>query len=190
MAQTRFTGPVKSDNGFEGDITGDVTGAVNPTEVMTAGAGVTGGTGTVYETSVVQSGGLITTQIYIDLTGLDSSGTAGDIIGTSTDPAYIGQVTAAVNGTVLAVKMECLEAPATGEPNIDLYSATEATGAFDGAVASLTETQILDSGDLSAGTTVYGNTIVADQYLYLVAQDTDDATYTAGKLLITIVGQA
>ena len=25
MAQTRFSGPVKSDNGFEGDITGDVT---------------------------------------------------------------------------------------------------------------------------------------------------------------------
>ena len=186
MARTTFSGPVAATAGFEGDI----TGAINPTEVMAAGAGVTGGTGTVYETSVVRTGGLITTQIYIDLTGLDSSGTAGDIIGTSTDPAYIGQVTAAVNGTVLAVKMECLEAPATGEPNIDLYSATEATGAFDGAVASLTETQILDSGDLSAGTTVYGNTIAADQYLYLVAQDTDDATYTAGKLLITIVGQA
>jgi hypothetical protein len=25
MAQTRFSGPVKSDNGFEGDIIGDVT---------------------------------------------------------------------------------------------------------------------------------------------------------------------
>jgi len=182
MARTTFSGPVASTAGFEG--------AINPTEVVAAGAGVTGGTGTIYETSVVRTGGLITTQIYIDLTGLDSSGTAGDIIGTGTDPAYIGQVTAAVNGTVLAVKMECLEAPATGEPNIDLYSATEATGAFDGAVASLTETQIIDSGDLSAGTTVYGDTIAADQYLYLVAQDTDDATYTAGKLLITIVGQA
>jgi len=194
MASTTFSGPVTSTAGFvgavTGNVTGNVTGAINPTEVMAAGAGVTGGTGTIYETSVVQSGGLITTQIYIDLTGLDSSGTAGDIIGTSTDPAYIGQVTAAVNGTVLAVKMECLEAPGTGEPNIDLYSADEATGAFDGAITSLTETQILDSGDLSAGTAVYGDTIAADQYLYLVAQDTDDATYTAGKLLITIIGQA
>lgn len=25
MAQTRFSGPVKSDNGFEGNITGDIT---------------------------------------------------------------------------------------------------------------------------------------------------------------------
>jgi cytoskeletal protein CcmA (bactofilin family) len=33
MAQTRFSGPVKSDNGFEGDITGDViaTSLVLPT---------------------------------------------------------------------------------------------------------------------------------------------------------------
>jgi hypothetical protein len=28
MAQTRFTGPVKSDNGFLGDITGNITGNV------------------------------------------------------------------------------------------------------------------------------------------------------------------
>lgn len=31
MAQTRFTGPVKSDNGFEGAITGNVTGNVTAT---------------------------------------------------------------------------------------------------------------------------------------------------------------
>ena len=29
MARTTFSGPVKSDNGFEGDITGGVTGAVD-----------------------------------------------------------------------------------------------------------------------------------------------------------------
>ena len=28
MARTTFSGPVKSDNGFEGDITGNVTGGV------------------------------------------------------------------------------------------------------------------------------------------------------------------
>lgn len=28
MARTTFSGPVKSDNGFEGDMTGNVTGAV------------------------------------------------------------------------------------------------------------------------------------------------------------------
>ena len=38
MAQTRFTGPVKSDNGFLGDVTGNVTVAdfVGLTAVATA----------------------------------------------------------------------------------------------------------------------------------------------------------
>ena len=31
MAQTRFTGPVVSDNGFVGDVTGDVTGTITST---------------------------------------------------------------------------------------------------------------------------------------------------------------
>jgi len=44
--------------------------------------------------------------------------------------------------------------------------------------------------DLSEGSVVYGQTVAADQYLYLVAQDTDDGTYSTGKLMITIVGQA
>ena len=29
MAQTRFTGPVVSDNGFIGDVTGDITGDIS-----------------------------------------------------------------------------------------------------------------------------------------------------------------
>jgi hypothetical protein len=34
MARTTFSGPVKSDNGFEGNITGDVTGEVNATVLV------------------------------------------------------------------------------------------------------------------------------------------------------------
>jgi hypothetical protein len=51
MARTRFSGPVKSDNGFEGDITGDVVGSVTlPVEtVAAAGSGATTATAaTVY----------------------------------------------------------------------------------------------------------------------------------------------
>lgn len=52
MAQTRFTGPVKSDNGFVGDITGNVTGnvtggvtgAVNMPAATVAAAGTNLGT--------------------------------------------------------------------------------------------------------------------------------------------------
>jgi hypothetical protein len=41
---------------------------------------------------------------------------------------------------------------------------------------------------LAAGSVVYGGTIAADQYLYLVGQGTSDAAYTAGRLIIEIFG--
>jgi hypothetical protein len=37
MARTTFSGPVKSDNGFEGDITGTLTGAVVATTLSASG---------------------------------------------------------------------------------------------------------------------------------------------------------
>ena len=56
-----------------------------------------------------------------DLTGLASSG-SGDIIGkAATANSHIGQITAAVNGTVLGGKLTCLEAPAGGDPDINLW---------------------------------------------------------------------
>lgn len=42
MAQTRFSGPVKSDNGFEGDITGDLTGDVTAATTSTGTLTITG----------------------------------------------------------------------------------------------------------------------------------------------------
>jgi hypothetical protein len=37
MARTTFSGPVKSNNGFEGNITGTVTGAVAATTLSASG---------------------------------------------------------------------------------------------------------------------------------------------------------
>ena len=73
----------------------------NAATTMTAGAGITGGSGTVYKSEVVKLGDIIHTNIIIDLTGLNSSA-AGDIIGKQgTANCHLGQVTAAVNGTIL-----------------------------------------------------------------------------------------
>lgn len=37
MARSSFSGPVRSDNGFEGDVTGSVTGSVTATDLTTTG---------------------------------------------------------------------------------------------------------------------------------------------------------
>jgi hypothetical protein len=38
MSRTTFSGPVKSDNGFEGNVTGNITGNVAATTVTATGA--------------------------------------------------------------------------------------------------------------------------------------------------------
>lgn len=38
MSRTTFSGPVKSDNGFEGNVTGGVTGPVAATTLSASGA--------------------------------------------------------------------------------------------------------------------------------------------------------
>jgi hypothetical protein len=198
MANTTFSGPVRSQNGFQTISTNATTGAVTVLSKSAAaianpaatGAGIEG-TAAVYETSVKTENGIVTTSIMIDLTGLQSGGTAGDIIGKNgSGVAYIARITAADNGTVFGVKMTCYEAPAGGDTDIDLYSATEGTGVEDVAISTLTETQIINSGTLSLGTTAFGTDIAADQYLYLVGQGTANAAYTAGRLLIEIYGYA
>ena len=196
MANTTFSGPVRSQNGFQTISVNSTTG----TETVTGsfgfamgtpaatGAGIEG-TAAVYETSVARNNGIVTTSIMIDLTGLNSGGTAGDIIGKNgSGVAYIGRVTAANSGTVFGVRMTCYETPAGGDTDIDLYSATEGTGVEDTAITALAETQIINSGTLAVGSAVYGGDIVANQYLYLVGQGTSNATYTAGRLLIEIFG--
>ena len=157
---------------------------------LTAGTGITAGTGTVYKADVQKLGNIFHTRILIDLTGLASSG-SGDIIGkAATANSHIGQITAAINGTVLSGKLTCMEAPAGGDPDINLWYADEATGTEDAAITGLTnQVQMCDSGDLALGSVISIPTPpAADKYMYMVTGAATDANYTAGKILIEFFG--
>jgi hypothetical protein len=155
-----------------------------------AGVGITG-TAASWVTSVEKVGTLIKTTMVIDLTGLNSGGTADDIIGADgAGVAHLGQITTGVNGTIIAGRLTCLETPATGDDDIDVYSADEATGVEDTAIADLTETQLCNSGDLTAGSVVAVTAPAANQYLYLVGGTGGSATYTAGILLLEFWGKS
>ena len=157
---------------------------------LTAGTGITAGTGTVYKADVQKLGNIFHTRILIDLTGLASSG-SGDIIGkAATANSHIGQITAAINGTVLSGKITCMEAPAGGDPDINLWYADEATGTEDAAITGLTnQVQMCDSGDLALGSVISIPTPpAADKYMYMVTGAATDANYTAGKILIEFFG--
>ena len=205
MANTTFSGPVRSEGGFTSISKNSTTGAIttlssiNSTGVASfdantlsveAGTGITTGSGTIYRTAVQRVGGIITTKILIDLTGLRSTG-SGDIIGVNGTAlvCHIGQITAAQNGTILTGSMECFEAPAGGDPDINIHSATEGTGVEDGAIGDLTETLLDNAGDATLGSKVYFTAVpAADQFLYLTTGAATDADYSAGKLFIELMG--
>jgi hypothetical protein len=201
MANTTFSGPVRSENGFQQISKNATTGTVTVTSgdkfaVEATGSAGIEGTAAVYVTQVNRlksdvdtNVNIVKSTIMIDLTDLRDGGTAGDIIGKDGDGvAFIAQVTTANQGVVFGVTMTCVETPAGGGTDIDLYSATEGTGVNDTAIGDLTETQIINAGAASAGTVVAGGDIAADQYLYLVGQGTGHAAYTAGRFLIEITG--
>lgn len=140
-----------------------------------------------HKVAIVRNGDLIKTDVYLDLTGLNSKNTDNDIIGDDgTGAAWFMQITAARNGTIYRAIMHCIELPEGGDPGIALWEATEATGVEDTLITLLTETELLtsqgDGTDWAAGDDIDLATLPsADKYLYLVGDGAGtDATYTAG----------
>ena len=157
---------------------------VTPSSVITASAASV-------QTSVIRTGDIIKTTMVIDLTGLKSKATAGDIIG-DTGVSYIGQVTTAINGVIFAGQVGCSIIPTTGDDDIDLYSATEATGAYDGAIGDLVEVALVTAAAAHAIGTVKPFTALpaANKYLYLTTGGTTGGTYDAGTIIIEMWGTA
>lgn len=158
--------------------------------VMTKGAGITGA-GVVYKTHVHALGNLIYTKIFVDLTDLTSGGTALDIVGGAGGAAssHFGQVTTALNGTIVAAYIDWIETPAGGGDDIDIYAATESTGAEDAGITSLDETLLLNSGAATAGQRkIFTALPAANKYLYLAEVAGTNAAYTAGIFELTLIG--
>lgn len=160
------------------------------TLVMTKGAGVSAME--TYASGVFLNGTLKVTRIMVDLTGLVGSATDLDIIGNTggASSAHVGQVTVALNGTMVGGRVTCLEVPAGGSTDIDFYSANESTGAQDGAVTSLTETVLVTSGGAWTSGASKGMTTVppANDYLYICNGAASGGTFSAGKFLIELFG--
>ncbi len=157
----------------------------------TAGVGITG-TADSFVVSVQKFGTIIKTTILIEVDGLNSGGTANDVVGADgAGVAHLGQITAAVNGTIFAGKITCLETPTGGDPDIDLWYTDDASGVEDTDVAAMAnQIQCINHGDWTgAEVDVLTAFPPANKYMYLTTGDATDATYTAGILLIELYGK-
>ena len=212
MANTTFQGTVRAESGLKVSTKSSTTGAYTDyftvgssgaltakgatglatTALMTVGTGISAVTAAIVKHSVVLIGNIYETTIALDLTGLKSTDDT-DIIGKAdTANSHYGQITAAVNGTILSGYMQCLETPGTGEPDIDLYSANEATGTEEALVTGLTETALLATAvDWTGILAPKGITTVppANDYLYLAGSGGGtDGVYDAGKFILKFYG--
>jgi hypothetical protein len=194
-------GNIQSGNFVEIDQHGEVTiynggikmdgGDISRADIAVPGTGISAGVGTLLKSGVIKIGDIIKTSFLLDITGLGSSTTDLDIIGTGTGAAYLAQITAAINGTILSGRMICLEVPAGGADDVDLYSAEEASGVFDGGIAALVETALVTAAGAWTLGLIKGVSAVpaANEYLYLCGGEAGTAAaYTAGKFLIELDG--
>lgn len=173
-------------------VTGDIT---TSSAVMTPSAGITSDAED-YASSITKNGNLITTRIYVDLTGLVGSTTDLDIIGKSAVASDFGQITTARNGLIRAGRITCLEIPTGGADDVDFYSASVGGGAENVIItdASIgTETALITSGGawtlaLTKSLTGYP---AANDYLYVCnGEASANGTFTAGKFLIELFGMS
>ena len=144
------------------------------------------------QSSVRRTGNIIKTEIAINLTGLKSTATTNDIIG-DTGVCYIAQITTAVNGVIIAGRVNCGVVPTTGDDDIDLWQSSAATGAYDADASGLANAAaLMTAGGAHAVGTVKPLTALptANYYLYLTTGDTTAGTYAGGKLFIELWGTA
>ena len=146
------------------------------------------------ESTIVKVGSLFKTEIVVDIAGLNEGETDADVIGTDGDAvaSHMGQITAALNGTIFAGQMQCLEAPGTAAPNIDLYSNDTSLAQDVAVTGGANATALITAGGAWTIGEIQALTLypAVNQYLYLaVGEAASDADYTAGIFVITLWGK-
>lgn len=162
------------------------------TNILTRGAGVD--TAESYATSILRTGGIITTRIVLDISTLIGSATDLDVIGESAAAdCHWGQITTAKSGTLIGGRVTCLEVPAGGSADLDFYSSNVSTGVQDVIITDATlgtETALVTSGGAWTSGATKGMTSLptANDYLYITNGAASGGTFSAGKFLIELFG--
>lgn len=174
---------------FSAGSTGDVNGLAMATGEGTGWAGAT-----TVSSEITKQGKIITTHLFVDIANLVVSTTLNDIIGDSAAAnSHAGQFALAESGQFISGSITCLEAPTTGDADIDFNANSEATlaesvdvGGSGTNVILLANTEAWTLGMTKAMALLPDAT---SGYLYLSNGVGGGAgTYGAGQFLIELVG--
>jgi hypothetical protein len=184
------------------DIDGDITSNTkaeghivqNTSTATAAGAGgvASGGYVTTRHSKV---NGLYTTTIELDITGLKSPSADQEIIGEDgAGAAYLTKIETTKTGRIYRIEMICIEAPTTGELDIDLIASDSNSLAYDSAEGTNVDL-VIATGNWTIGlmkdNMTIGGTDLNNKYVYLSTGTSSGATsgvYDAGKYLIVMYG--
>ena len=161
--------------------------------MITRGAGAA--TGSAYKCNVASINGERVTTLLVDLEGMKSKNTDGDVIGISgTTSASLMKWNNSIHGVCYKVEMACIEAPTGGTEDIVLKASASAGFTYNDACGA---PSILAAG----GDWVIGKRLGTDgangtqtqindgDAIYLTSGDGNtDGVYTAGKYIIKFYG--
>ena len=178
-----------------------ISGVLTTSDAIIQNIGGTTGFGGGFDDSndseaptVTNINGRITTKLYVDLAGNDSTTDDLDIIGngTTADGSIYKHVNS-VNGYLVQLHMTCVEAPTTGVTDIDLYAAPGSAGAAGSLVTALDQIAIITAGgawELGASKKMtFGAGDLGGCFFYLTCGAAGTAgAYGAGKFIITLIG--
>ena len=161
MGNSTFSGPVRSQNGFEDITTNATTGAQTTNSTYGTNASVGGTLAVTGATTLSAAVSSIFVKHVAHVTGVTVNSTAGDspTIGVFAQPA---------NTVITDIKIFCVTAPVTGSGDIGYEVGTSSSGA---QIVATQADEILDAGT----TVVLGNVTLTE----LVLQTQDGTTAPA-----------
>tara|TARA_R110002020_G_scaffold467198_1_gene690594 strand:+ start:322 stop:1182 length:861 start_codon:yes stop_codon:yes gene_type:complete len=169
---------------------------VGPSEYP--GLGLRAASGFRFNSSISRIGNVVKTTMLVDITDLKSTSDNGDTIGNDTDGSswlyHTGNGSVNTGGGFYGGSgtVTCLETPAGGDADIDLYEASDSTIAGETHIGS--NTLILERG----GSWAVGDVKViaagsTNKFIFMSAGSADGSgagTYSAGVFLIELYGFA
>jgi hypothetical protein len=173
-----------------------VYGRMNEGPSEYPGSGLRAASGFRFNSSIYRIGNVIKTTILVDITGLKSTSDEGDTIGNDTDANswlyYVGSGLESGSFYGGSGTVTCLETPAGGDADIDLYEATSSAVAGEASIGA--NTLILErGGSWAAGDVKVITAGNSSRYVYMSAGSADGSgagTYSAGVFLIELYGFA
>ena len=132
----------------------------------------------------------VLTTIDFSVKGLKGSGTAADVVGLGTDPAYLMQWNDEINGVCTEAKLRCVKVASDGGGDFSIVSNASGTIAEDGEGG--TDVIADFAGDSTQGQTVQNlnPTLVDNEYIYITTGDNGfgDTAFTTGRFILELQG--